>query len=577
VRAYRLLFAAAALLAAANAFAQTPKVGPMQSQLNGADINNPSIFLQNLGLPPSATTDTTNAGNITSGILPAARLPAPTGGTLGGVQSLGATAHQWLSYIDPSGVPHQSQPAAADISGLASSATTDTTNAANISSGTLSAARLPAPTASTPGGVQSVAGAAHQWVNSISLSGAPSLSQPAAGDISGLGTAATVNTGTSGATIPLLNGVNTWSAAQGFGAITSTGVTSTGNGNFLNPAPTQNLTYAAGGLTNGVLIGSGGNVISYCPLLSCVTSPSADHQRAGSLFWSTTSDDGHSEEQTVAIETVIGTGYTKAWATSTAYALGANVNFGAANTVYRATTAGTSASSGTGPTGKGSGIVDGTVVWAWINDSAIDAKVGLYNEVSVIPGAGASWAQANNFQMQSGVIPTFNINTEFDFNNNSGTDCAIGVANCNNLEVAVGGSNTSTTGIHLSSSNAGAKSGVLWGIRLNGAKLASLADIEIDSSAAVGIGFGVSGIGSSTHAIAAISDASTGVTSLLMTGTKTGADISDQTTSPVAFGNGGTHLMAPLISLWRYMEEKNLTEGAEFAERLEPARLTFEL
>ena len=36
-------------------------------------------------------------------------------------------------------------------------------------------------------------------------------------------------------------------------------------------------------------------------------------------------------------------------------------------------------------------------------------------------------------------------------------------------------------------------------------------------------------------------------------------------------------LMAPLISLWRYMEEKNLTEGAEFAERLEPARLTFEL
>ena len=40
---------------------------------------------------------------------------------------------------------------------------------------------------------------------------------------------------------------------------------------------------------------------------------------------------------------------------------------------------------------------------------------------------------------------------------------------------------------------------------------------------------------------------------------------------------GGGALMAPLISLWRYMEEKNLTEGAEFAERLEPARLTFEL
>ena len=39
--------------------------------------------------------------------------------------------------------------------------------------------------------------------------------------ISGLGTAATVNTGTSGATIPLLNGTNTWSGPQSFGTITS--------------------------------------------------------------------------------------------------------------------------------------------------------------------------------------------------------------------------------------------------------------------------------------------------------------------------------------------------------------------
>jgi hypothetical protein len=35
----------------------------------------------------------------------------------------------------------------------------------------------------------------------------------------GLGTAATANTGTSGAVVPLLNGANTWSAAQSFGAL----------------------------------------------------------------------------------------------------------------------------------------------------------------------------------------------------------------------------------------------------------------------------------------------------------------------------------------------------------------------
>jgi hypothetical protein len=43
-----------------------------------------------------------------------------------------------------------------------------------------------------------------------------------------LGTAALVNTGTSGATIPLLNAGNTWSATQAFAALTGTNLTLTG-------------------------------------------------------------------------------------------------------------------------------------------------------------------------------------------------------------------------------------------------------------------------------------------------------------------------------------------------------------
>ncbi len=51
------------------------------------------------------------------------------------------------------------------------------------------------------------------------------------------------------------------------------------------------------------------------------------------------------------------------WAGSTAYVVGQQVNNG--GNVYRCTTAGTSAASG-GPAGTGTGISDGTAVWAYV-------------------------------------------------------------------------------------------------------------------------------------------------------------------------------------------------------------------
>jgi hypothetical protein len=137
------------------------------------------------GLAASATTDTTNAANIGSGTLPAARLPTPTGSTLGGVESTTPVTHQFLTYLNGSGVFGQAQPAAADVSGLAASATTDATNAANIGSGTLPAARLPTPTGSTLGGVESTTPAAHQFLTGVNTSGVHAQAQPAFSDISG--------------------------------------------------------------------------------------------------------------------------------------------------------------------------------------------------------------------------------------------------------------------------------------------------------------------------------------------------------------------------------------------------------
>jgi hypothetical protein len=70
----------------------------------------------------------------------------------------------------------------------------------------------------------------------IANGGTGSTSASAARTALGLGTAATVNTGTSGATIPLLNGANTWAAAQTFS------VRPTFNG--ATPYDTGNLTIA---------------------------------------------------------------------------------------------------------------------------------------------------------------------------------------------------------------------------------------------------------------------------------------------------------------------------------------------
>ena len=64
---------------------------------------------------------------------------------------------------------------------------------------------LPNPSASTLGGVQSAAAVSHQWINSISTSGVPQLSQPAFTDISGTLGLSTGGTGATSAANAIIN------------------------------------------------------------------------------------------------------------------------------------------------------------------------------------------------------------------------------------------------------------------------------------------------------------------------------------------------------------------------------------
>jgi hypothetical protein len=264
------------------------------------------------------------------------------------------------------------------------------------------------------------------------------------------------------------------------------------------------------------------------------------------LVSAVTGIDGQAQEQALAVTLTNNKGEVRPYAPNKTVSVGDNTRVGDAT--YRAiqggTTGANSAPSGIRPPVSTSFVkTDGSVKWLWINDFAINAKAGAYFEVINEPGGGQSWGQATNVTLSPGFKPTFNVATELNFFNASGTDCEFGI-NCLGLTIAMQGPNVTTAGLSIGSSNTD-KVASIWGARIGGRFTAREAALAIDASSKYGIASNQFNLdGGATYSQSFLYDNSTALKGIEIAGTKSSAGIEDRSTAPAGVSVTGSKSFA---------------------------------
>jgi hypothetical protein len=342
----------------------------------------------------------------------------------------------------------------------------------------------------------------------------------------GLGSAANASIGSSGATVPLLNTANTFSALQTL----SSGETVSGPASMVNlyTSPPTSALYDGAGFQ-----------YSICDIVGCIA---GDHTRASSYWVDTTVNDATKGEYHFQIDTVANTGFAANWQISTDYFSGAQVVSNGA--IYTEAVAScTSLGSGGGPSGTGSGISDGSCSWNYGSPSITNGKVGFANSMVVKANSGHAWGSAEDMVVQQNVYNGMFVATkELDAGlANANQDCAIGVANCYDLYMSGGtlGPITSYIGISASSGGTGSYAYAShFGLLFQGASN-FIKDADIADWAAGALGYQSTG----NHATAFVEDTGTSPIGLWLNGSYSTAGIvikSGATSEGVALGATAT-------------------------------------